>query len=155
MPAFRAFVVLALLGLLLAACPSPISIRDAGAGASDDAGSSGSASCGNLPVGPPCCNAVGDRLMSADCDDTGEWSCEEGELCECEGEGASFICSDACGSDAFAEPTCEAGGWSCGGLVRSDSCPDDLCWGDPGDCCVNPSCVDGAWECQSIQDPCE
>lgn len=158
MPSYTALLVTPL-ALLLAACPSPTGIGDGGkrtdAGTVSDAGETGTASCGNLPNGPPCCGVSGDRVTSADCGDDGDWSCAEGELCECEGEAASFICSDFCGSDAFVDPTCDAGGWSCEGLVRSDSCADDVCWGDPGECCISPSCVDGSWQCESIQDPCQ
>lgn len=119
---------------------------DAGA----DAGSTEEALCQeNLPVGPPCCGVDGNRVMSAECGADG-WTCDEGALCECGGEPASFICSDACGSDAFVDPECVDGAWSCGELVRSDTCASDTCWALPGDCCVNPSCVDGEWQCESL-----
>lgn len=133
-------------------------LLDGGAEAKQDAGivpDAGASPCAdNLPVGPPCCNESGSRVVSAECGDDG-WTCDEGALCECDGEPASFICSDFCGSDAFADPTCSEQGWSCEGLIRSDSCEEDVCWGDPGNCCVNPSCVDGQWQCESIQDPCQ
>ncbi len=153
--------------LLVAACTPAPNVPDLDGGAiggldagseEEDAGSlhdAGPLLCEEtLPVGPPCCDASGARLMGADCS-VGGWTCEEGALCECEGEGASFFCTDVCGSDAFTDPTCGESGWTCAGLVRSDSCPAGTCWGLPGDCCINPSCVDGSWQCESIQDPCE
>lgn len=157
----------ALFALALIACTPPTTITpeddagsllDAGGGGDDDAGAAedaGPAACNaNLPIGPPCCNEAGARLSDADCGNEG-WTCDEGALCECEGEAASFFCTDVCGSDAFTDAQCATGGWTCGQLIQSDTCDEDLCWGLPGDCCINPSCVDGQWQCESIQDPCE
>lgn len=160
--------LVALLALALVACAPPTTITpeddagflpDAGGAGNDDAGAveddAGPAACeANLPIGPPCCDEAGTRLTSADCGNEG-WTCNTGTLCECEGETASFICSDFCGSDALADPECSEDGWSCGALISSDTCDEDQCWGLPGDCCINPSCVDGLWQCESIQDPCE
>lgn len=104
------------------------------------------------PDGPPCCDSAGARLTSASCT-AGICTCSTGTFCLCAGAPAAFACSDFCGSDAFIDAQCTAEGWSCGsGMVRTDSCAAGTCWGEPGDCCVNPSCVDGAWQCSEIAD---
>jgi hypothetical protein len=100
------------------------------------------------PVGPPCC-VGGNRVSDGECRD-GVWFCAQGGLCQCAGAPITFVCSDFCGSGAFVDAVCGDEGWSCGALVRSDSCPPETCWGDPGDCCINPSCVDNRWECERI-----
>lgn len=156
----------ALLALGFSCTPSDPNLPDADAGETADAGvgedaggspDGGAAGCRQgSPLAPPCCNVSGARVMSATCAADGEeWTCDEGALCECAGEPASFVCSDGCGSDAFIDPTCEAGGWTCGSLVATNTCPADTCWGMPGDCCVNPTCEDRRWTCESILDPCE
>lgn len=136
--------------LLAVACTDPL-VTAADAGSID--GGVDECRTGSF-LGPPCCDEAGRRVAGAVCT-AGAWSCDLGERCECEGEQASFVCADFCGSDAFVDARCGAEGWTCDGLVRTSDCPSDTCWGMPGDCCVNPTCVEGAWRCESIRDPCE
>lgn len=102
--------------------------------------------CGNTPIGPDCC-ANGARVSSATCE-AGAWTCGGAAFCTCEGVPQTFSCTDVCGSDAFLSPVCANGQWSCARpFIETTLCAPDLCWGEPGDCCGAPSCVDGGWVC--------
>ncbi|GMU62838.1 MAG: hypothetical protein AMXMBFR34_46010 [Myxococcaceae bacterium] len=102
--------------------------------------------CGNVPFGPDCC-AGATRVSSATCVD-GAWACTQGSFCACEGQPQGFQCTDFCGSDAFVPPVCRNGQWICERpFVETTLCAPDTCWGEPGDCCGAPSCVDGGWVC--------
>jgi len=121
---------------------------DALAGSADGGGCGGS-----FPFsGPACCDAQGNRTGSAECVG-GQWTCQApATLCTCAGKPMAFSCSDQCGSDAFFEPTCDNGVWTCGSGVKTSGCPEGTCWGEPGMCCdakgqpVTPVCKDGEWE---------
>lgn len=102
--------------------------------------------CGNVPFGPDCCTG-GARVASASCVD-GAWACGAADFCTCEGVPQDFQCSDFCGSDAFVPPICANGHWICERpFFETSQCGPDTCWGEPGDCCGAPSCVDGGWVC--------
>lgn len=104
------------------------------------------------PDGPPCCDSAGNRVTSAQCSE-GVCRCAVGAFCVCQGAPAGFLCTDFCGSDAVMDPECSDTGYTCPrGFTQTNSCPSGTCWGEPGDCCVNPSCVDGAWRCAEIAD---
>ncbi len=137
--------------LLLAGCGrAPIVVHgDAGFQLFDSGvPDAGIARCDDAPFGVDCC--VNDqRVTSARCEN-GAQVCDSGEVCACAGAPQRFNCVDFCGTDAFTGPVCNAGHWECAaGLQPSSQCPANTCWGEPGDCCVNPSCVDGAWVCES------
>lgn len=150
--------------LLLIGCGRDVPERllpDAGgetrdAGFAVDAGPSVGAgvevSCG-APVGPDCCSA-GRRSGGASCVD-GAWVCAPDDFCRCGGAPQPGSCSDACGSDAFVSPVCLDGAWRCpDGTIATDGCGPDVCWGLPGDCCIDPSCVSGRWACASVREDC-
>jgi hypothetical protein len=106
--------------------------------------------------GPSCCGSDGRRVGSADCVDE-QYVCSAGAVCSCEGQPQTFHCSDFCGSDAFVDPVCGAGGWFCpSGLKSTADCPAGTCWGEPGDLCP-AVCVNGVWTCDDtdggIRDP--
>lgn len=153
----------ALLTLVLCGCNDVFALRPAavtlagrpavtGPPVIPDAGVAGTAPLVGPELGPPCCDSAGARVSGANCGAFG-CSCSTGVLCACAGAPAQFLCSDFCGSDALADPVCGANGWECDqGLIRTDSCAQGTCWGEPGDCCVNPQCFDGRWVCDSIAD---
>lgn len=157
---------LAVSALLLAtACPQvPVSqpIRptlhlavDGGFDGGVDGGFTQPPTC-TLPFGgPDCCSSAGARVGGATCTTSG-YVCSEGTLCLCNGTSAGFHCIDACGTDAFVSATCGTSGWQCPtGLIKTTDCPAGTCFGEPGDCCIGPHCVDGQWTCDSIRDPCQ
>jgi hypothetical protein len=107
--------------------------------------------------GPDCCAEDGRRTGAAVCSE-GEYVCSAGAVCSCGAEPQTFHCTDFCGSDAYVSPLCGATGWVCSpGLIATSSCPPDTCWGEPGDLCAAPRCVDGAWVCEpddgGVRDP--
>ncbi len=122
----------------------------AAVGSRADAGlDAGQAPCLSAPFGVDCC-LDGRRVTSASCVD-GQAVCSSGAICACEGVAQSFLCVDFCGTDAFAGPACVNGAWRCAsGLRPTTDCPDDTCWGDPGECCQQPRCVAGQWACGSV-----
>lgn len=139
-----------LLLLLLAACGryQPLRIVDP-SGVQVDAGTLPKPSqCTVAFGGPSCCGADGRRAGTADCVD-GEYECAPGTaVCECGGQPQEFHCADFCGSDAYVEPSCGGSGWICPvGLIATSTCPANTCWGEPGDLCLSPACVDGRWTC--------
>ncbi|MEW5741128.1 MAG: hypothetical protein AB1938_19555 [Myxococcota bacterium] len=136
-----------------APCPECVDVfilPDAGqTGTAPDAGNEDAGvvlPCNHVPVGPDCC-AGGRRVTSASCVDDA-WVCTQGAFCTCEGQPQTFQCSDFCGSDAFLPPVCRNGQWMCERpFIETTLCAPDTCWGEPGDCCGAPSCVDGGWVC--------
>lgn len=108
----------------------------------------------NPTVATDCCD--GDtRLTSAVCGDDGRYVCLQGKTCACFGKPQQFMCSDFCGSDIIQPPTCFAEGFGCPqGMVRTDACPVDTCWGEPGECCLNPRCEAGVWKCEAVGPGC-
>jgi predicted small lipoprotein YifL len=106
--------------------------------------------------GPQCCGPDNRSVGTAACID-GDYVCTTGVICGCGGQPQTFYCSDFCGSDAYVNPVCGGSGWICpGGLIQTNQCPANTCWGEPGDLCQLPQCVNGAWSCESdggINDP--
>ena len=152
---------MALFGVLgLASCAGGEGeLNDAGQdGESLDGGDLGGPACSVSPWGLDCCDEAGDRTGATDCQD-GILVCELGTLCECDGVPTSFSCSDLCGSDIAGRPQCIDGLWQCVPPIgiRTDTCPPDTCWGEPGECacCLDegqgesvwPDCSEGEWVC--------
>lgn len=111
----------------------------------DSTGDGGFPCRGQLPV--DCCGSAGQRLSSATCTAQG-FTCEMGQICQCAGKPQTSVCADVCGSDSYIGPECTAQGFQCpSGLIETSSCPKGTCWGEPGDCCLDPRCENGAWVC--------
>lgn len=102
------------------------------------------------PFGVDCCDD-GVRVTSTSCVNEVP-TCERGSICSCGGVEQSFNCVNFCGTDAFTGPSCVNGEWRCDdGLISSSTCPDNTCWGEPGDCCKQPRCEAGQWQCAAIE----
>jgi hypothetical protein len=141
--------LLPMLRIVTMGCAERISDTAEGSAAVCTTGDRVPVDCGTTAMAPSCCNAEGGRVDSARCE-ADAWACAEGALCECNAEKAAFQCTDFCGSDVFMEPTCTANGWDCGGLIRTDACPADTCWGLPGECppdALWTQCLQGRWSC--------
>ncbi len=156
-------IIITILGMVILGCGrlsgvTPIEPRLAvigvDAGHVEDGGVPTSSMC-SLPFeGPDCCGDTGSRVGSAQCSDQ-SYVCETGTLCTCLNAAAGFHCVDVCGGDAFVSATCSATGWTCAsGLIKTSDCPAGTCFGDPGECCIGPQCLQGQWTCQSIREPC-
>lgn len=141
---------------LLFACGAPhgLDLRVAGPHLAGGSGADAGLACGTLPFGPDCCES-GRRVTSASCVQ-GQWSCETGAFCTCEGKPQTFQCAEYCGSDAFVAPDCVNGEWVCSRpTMPTSNCRADTCWGEPGDCCGGAACVDGGWTCAFTPSGCE
>lgn len=145
----RVVLVVALAGCGRASLLTPLSVRADAGGRISITADGGARTCDDAPFGVDCC-VNGQRVTSASCVD-GAQVCEAGEPCSCAGVAQTFNCVDFCGTDAVSAPVCRFGQWQCAsGLMKTSDCPRGTCWGEPGDCCAQPACVDGAWTCASL-----
>ncbi|HEY3445576.1 MAG TPA: hypothetical protein VGK67_04385 [Myxococcales bacterium] len=133
---------------------------DSGAIATGDAGvPDGGPECVSGAPAAPCCDGSGTTMGDAVCV-KGAWTCGAYQLCECAGQKLTWECTDVCGSDAWARPTCEATGWACpNGTLRTNTCPAGLCWSEGPQCCSDAgvdwaTCMNGVWLCSAGMAPC-
>ena len=136
-----------------------VTARDGGATGRDGGVPDGGPQCVSGAPAAPCCDGSGTTMGEGICIN-GKWTCGSYALCECAGAKLSWQCSDACGSDAWSGPTCEAAGWTCpAGTLRTDGCPVGLCWSEGPHCCSDAgidwsTCINGTWQCPAGMTAC-